>query len=89
MALTWADNSANETGFVIKRASSDAGPWTDLGTVAANVTTYTDVIGNTNQPFFYQVTGVNTVGYAATPGFSTLTLTATSNIAAVQAPQPP
>jgi len=85
--LSWTDNSANETSFVVQRALAAGGPWTDLATLAANATTFTDPIGNTNQTFFYQVIASNAVGYAATPGYSTMTVTSTSNT--VQVPTPP
>lgn len=60
--LTWADNSLNETHFIVQRAASTIGPWTMLATVPADVTTYTDAIGNTNQAFAYRVLASNTVG---------------------------
>ena len=70
--LTWVDNSSNETGFIVQRALTGTGPWSDLATVGANVTAYTDPIGNTNQTFFYRVIASNTVGYVATAGYSNL-----------------
>jgi FtsP/CotA-like multicopper oxidase with cupredoxin domain len=81
--LTWIDNSANETSFIIRRASTSTGPWTVLANMPANVVTYTDPIGNTNQAYFYQVIAANSVGYAGVPGYSTLTVTEASNIAQV------
>lgn len=85
VVLTWTDNSANETGFVIRRALTADGPWTDLATVAANSTTYLDRIDNTTQFFFYQVLASNSVGYTGVPGYSTLTVTGDSDV--VQVPQ--
>jgi hypothetical protein len=69
--LTWTDNSLNETAFVIERATSSSGPWTELATVGSltgntGPTTgqraFTDPIGNTNQTYVYQVYAINTVG---------------------------
>lgn len=61
--LSWKDDSANETGFTIERASD---PHFTTGltsfTVGAGTTTYSDLIGNTKQPFYYRVTATNTVG---------------------------
>ena len=61
------------------------GPWTDLATVAANVTTYTDATVSPGQTYFYQVIAINRVGYpgpAAQPGaYSTLPVSSASNIA--------
>jgi FtsP/CotA-like multicopper oxidase with cupredoxin domain len=83
VVLTWTDNSSNETGFAVQRALASTGPWTELATVAADVVTYTDPIGNTNQAYFYRVLASNIVGYAGVPGYSTLTVTGASNIAQV------
>ena len=35
VGLSWADNSKNETGFVVRRALAAGGPWTDVATVAS------------------------------------------------------
>jgi hypothetical protein len=85
--LNWVDNSNHETGYTVRRAPVSTGPWTDLATVAADVTTYTDPIGNpADQIWFYQVFAINTVGYTGVDGYKTLTVTsAGSNI--VQVPE--
>src|SRR5262245_9862706 len=38
--LSWQDNSGNELGFIVQRANSSSGPWTQIGTTGVNVTTY-------------------------------------------------
>ncbi|MCL4742732.1 MAG: S8 family serine peptidase [Phycisphaerales bacterium] len=46
--VVWADNSGNETGFEIQRQEKVAGKWknnTIVGTVGANVTTFSDSVG--------------------------------------------
>ena len=69
--LNWTDNSKNETAFVIERSSSATGPWSTLATVQSDRLTvgpgtgarrYTDVIGNPNRTYFYQVHAINVVG---------------------------
>lgn len=40
--LTWSDRSADETGFRVERKLNAAGPFLNIGSVAANVTTFTD-----------------------------------------------
>jgi FtsP/CotA-like multicopper oxidase with cupredoxin domain len=87
--LVWTDNSVNETGYKIQRALASTGPWTDLASVAANVTSYADPIGNTNQVFFYQVIASNLVGYTGVAGYPTLEVTSTSNVAQVPLVVPP
>jgi FtsP/CotA-like multicopper oxidase with cupredoxin domain len=86
--LTWADNSLNETGFTIQRATNNAftGALTTF-TVGPNVTTYSNTIGNTTQPYYYRVFASNTVGGPATSFYPTLTaVSGFSNTASVNAP---
>ena len=40
--LMWRNNAYNTTGFTIERASAPEGPFTTVGSVAANVTTFVD-----------------------------------------------
>jgi hypothetical protein len=64
--VSWADNSADETGFVIARATTAAGPYTQVGTAPAvlgtGTRTFTDVGGTTppapGSTYFYTVTAV-------------------------------
>ncbi|MEQ9423214.1 MAG: T9SS type A sorting domain-containing protein [Cyclobacteriaceae bacterium] len=59
--LTWTDNASNEEGFAILRSSNSDGPFTELATVDANVTTYTDVVDLTTNNF-YRVRAFNSGG---------------------------
>lgn len=65
VTLTWNDNSNNETGFVLERGiKSGKGAhatisWSSLGSVGANVKTYTDS-GLANGTYQYRVKAVNT-----------------------------
>jgi FtsP/CotA-like multicopper oxidase with cupredoxin domain len=77
--LTWTDTSKNETGFSVFRAPTASGPWTSLITLAANTTAYSSRPPDGN-PYFYQVVAINTVGYSATAGYSTLTTSGASNV---------
>ncbi len=77
--LTWVDNSGNETGFVIQQALADAGPWMDLVTLPPDTTSYSHTVGNVSTIYFYRVVAVNTVGYTATAGYSSLTTSSMSN----------
>jgi fibronectin type III domain protein len=40
--ITWTDNSMNEDGFRVERATSDAGPWTTLVTTNPGITSVQD-----------------------------------------------
>ena len=67
--LTWADRSADETGFNIYRSTSLNGTYSLVTTVAANVKNYTDVNLNPNQRYFYKVNATNA---NATSNFSNI-----------------
>lgn len=74
--VSWTDNSASETGWVIERATSFTGPWTVLATIprdaaglnattgesVGDTITYSDIIGNTNNVYAYRVKAINVVG---------------------------
>ncbi len=77
--LSWVDNSLTETGFIVRRALSLDGPWTDLATLPKDTTSYTYRIGRNPPAYVYQVFASNLVGYAGTPGYATMNLTAGSN----------
>lgn len=88
VSLEWVDNSLNETAFTIQRATAVQGPWTDVGTVTAGTTIFSDAIGDTTQGFVYRIVASNTVGdtsvYAApSVGFPNTTMVSEpSNLAA-------
>jgi hypothetical protein len=54
IVLTWTDNSNIEQGFKIERQAL-GGSWTQIATVGANVTTYTDTSINDNTYYSYRV----------------------------------
>ncbi len=66
--LTWSDDSENETGFEVYRATQSGGPYDLLTTVPSNTESYVDedgVVGRT--VYFYQVKAVNGNGGAFSP----------------------
>ncbi|MCP4544637.1 MAG: hypothetical protein GY832_46645 [Chloroflexi bacterium] len=42
ISLTWSDNSSNESGFKVERSLNGMSGWTQIATVGANGTGYTD-----------------------------------------------
>ena len=64
VTLNWADKSSNETGFRIERLT-DSGTFTEIGTVAADTTTYTDTAVSTGHTYIYRVRSYNALGNSA------------------------
>jgi len=59
--LAWLDSSDNEIGFAIERKITD-GIFEQVGTVAANVTTYADTTLVEKTQYFYRLFAFNTGG---------------------------
>jgi chitodextrinase len=57
--LQWQDNSDNETGFQIERATDPAGPWGVMGLTGSNVITYTDNTLVPSTVYYYRVSAFN------------------------------
>ncbi len=63
--VSWTDTSFNETEFLINRSiGSVSGPWTQVGIVPTNVTTFTDTVPSLGTATYYEITAVNTAGSA-------------------------
>ncbi|MDD5306799.1 MAG: multicopper oxidase domain-containing protein [Deltaproteobacteria bacterium] len=70
-ALTWTDNSLDETGFKVVRAT-DAGFTTNVvtRTLAADATAYTDTSVAGNKTYYFKVLATNVVGSTAASNFT-------------------
>ena len=79
--LAWVDNSGNETSFRIERKTG-SGAFSEIGTVNANSTSYTDNGLQPNTAYSYRVRAQNAVGNS---GY-TNTATATTNNTQPNAP---
>ncbi len=64
LSLSWTDNSNNESGFRIERSSAGAS-FTQIATVAANVTTYLDAGLANSTEYSYRVCAYNSAGNSA------------------------
>ena len=62
--LAWTDQSSNETGFKIER-STNGTSFTQIATVAANVTTYASTGLKGNRKYYYRVRAYNGTGNSA------------------------
>ncbi|MEQ9660565.1 fibronectin type III domain-containing protein [Fulvivirga sp.] len=59
VSMNWIDNSENESGFEIYRASSSGGPYDLVSTVNKNVTNFTDFNRTPQTSYFYVVKSFN------------------------------
>ncbi|MGH9601159.1 MAG: choice-of-anchor D domain-containing protein, partial [Terriglobales bacterium] len=66
--LSWTDNAANEQGFLIER-STDAVSFLEIGAVAANQTSYSDLGLAGGETYYYRVRAYN---FAGDSGYSNL-----------------
>ncbi len=73
--LSWTDNSIQESGFAVERSSDVTGDWAQIGTVASNVTAYSDLGVVAQSTYYYRVQAYNDMGASDY-----------SNIAAVDTP---
>ena len=62
--LSWQDNSDNETGFIIERRL-DAGAWIEIGKVATNISTFSDLTPVPGKKHSYRVSAFNAGGNSA------------------------
>jgi hypothetical protein len=62
LQLSWSDNSTNEDGFKIERATGTVGTFAQIGLTGANVTTYNDSNLNAGTTYCYRVRSYNTGG---------------------------
>jgi flagellar hook assembly protein FlgD len=81
VVLSWTDNSNNEAQFQIERGANRTGPFSVVGTVGPNITTYTDSGLAAGAWYYYQVRAVNYntfSGYASVMPVQLWTITASA-----------
>ena len=59
VVLSWRDNSTNETGFRVQRRLDVSGAWIEIGTTAADATTYSDRGLSPSATYRYRVQAFN------------------------------
>jgi fibronectin type 3 domain-containing protein/predicted esterase len=72
IGVTWTDNSNNETGFEIYRATAIDGAYVIVGTRPANANSFTDSSCQASSTYYYKVQAVNANGGS---GFDPASLT--------------
>ena len=64
-ALSWQDNSADETGFELQRRSPATGAWSTIATLPANQTTHADSSAPVGPYVHYRIRSINTSSASA------------------------
>jgi len=77
IVLTWTDNSNNETGFKLERSIHNTKVWTEISTLAENITSHGDTGLEAGTSYDYRVRAYNTAGnsdYSLTATATTLAI---------------
>jgi len=61
IVLKWIDQSWNENGFIVWRATSQNGPYTQIATLPANTQSYIDSLVAGDVKYFYKVQAFNSL----------------------------
>ncbi len=75
--LTWTDNSNNESGFIVERALVSTGPWTQVGTTSANITSWANAGLSAATTYYYRVKAYNSVGSSSYTNIASATTQST------------
>lgn len=79
----WTDNSNNETGFEIFRATSSSGNFVKIGTSAANTGSFADTTVFASTTYYYKIRSIGQYGESAYVGPANATTPASPGAAAV------
>ena len=79
--LSWTDNSGGETGYKIERKIGATGTYSQVGTVGANVTSYSNTGLSGSTTYYYRVMAYNVTGDSAQSNEANATTPATPTLA--------
>ena len=80
--LAWTDNASNEDGFKIERKTGAGGTYAEVGSVGANVTSFSNTGLAASTQYFYRVFAHNTGGNSTNSNEANATTTGTVTIPA-------
>ncbi len=76
VSLNWADNSGNETAFILERQTGSTGPWTILASLPADSNAHQDNTVAAATSYSYRVKASNADGDSAYSNLATVTVPA-------------
>ncbi|OJJ23779.1 hypothetical protein BKI52_05360 [marine bacterium AO1-C] len=65
ISLNWSDNANNETGYVVERSTTSGSGFTQVATLGANTTSYTDNGLSASTTYYYRIKATNAQGSSA------------------------
>ena len=69
--LSWVNNASNASGFIIQR-STNGTSWTQLATISATTTSYSDKTVNKRKTYYYRVYAYNSLGNSSYSNVATV-----------------
>jgi YD repeat-containing protein len=83
ITLSWTDNATTETGFKVERKTGVGGTYAQIGTAAANATSYPDSGLTASTAYYYRVRATNSSGDSAYSNEANATTQAAGTDAAI------
>ena len=74
ISMSWTNNATNATGYHILRKMTTASNFSQIATLPANATTYTDTGLSPGTSYDYHIQAFNVAGYSDFSGFTAVTL---------------
>ncbi len=71
--LAWNDKATNENNYIVSRSTVSGGPYTDIATLPANASSYTNVGLIVDTTYYYVVRATNFLGATANSGEASAT----------------
>lgn len=71
--LTWSDNSSDEDNFIIEQSLNGVDTWTQITSLAANTTSYSNTGLTASKTYYYRISASNSAGNSSYSGIASAT----------------